>query len=72
LGKGLLELWEIIGVSILAGPLILTNICLAICMIHTGIEEWLGKAPEPAYEMEIDLKRYIQDVKALIDSLKPK
>ena len=56
-----------IGVIILLGPLALTSICLAITMIHTGIEELLRKAPEPAYRMEIDLKRYIEEVKEMIN-----
>lgn len=59
----LLEPWEMIGVIILLGPLALTSICLAITMIHTGIEELLGKAPEPAFRMEMDLRRYIEEVK---------
>ena len=56
-----------IGVIILLGPLALTSICLAITMIHTGIEELLRKAPEPAYRMEIDLRRYIEEVKEMIN-----
>jgi len=35
-------------------------------MIHTGIEELLRKAPEPAYSMEMDLRRYIEEVKEKI------
>ncbi len=62
-----MELWEILGVIILLGPLAFTSICLAITMIHTGIEELLRKAPEPAYSMEIDLKRYIEEVKEMIN-----
>ena len=61
-----MELWEMIGVIILLGPLALTSICLAITMIHTGIEELLGKAPDPAYSMEMDLRRYIEEVKEKI------
>jgi hypothetical protein len=33
-------------------------------MIRTGIEELLRKAPEPAYRMDMDLSRYIEDVRA--------
>jgi len=36
-------------------------------MIHTGIEELLRKAPEPAYRMDIDLRRYIEEVKEMIN-----
>jgi hypothetical protein len=35
-------------------------------MIHTGIEELFRKAPEPVYMMEMDLKRYIEEVKELM------
>ncbi len=62
-----MELWEIIGVIILAGPLITTSLCLAITMIHTGIIELLGKAPEPAYRMDVNLSRYIEEVKEMIN-----
>jgi len=62
----LMELWEIIGVGILAGPLILTSLCLAIVMIRTGIEELLKKAPEPAYRMDMNLSRYIEEVKEMM------
>ena len=55
-----------IGVIILLGPLALTSIYLAITMIHTGIEELLGKAPEPTYRMEMDLRRYLEDVKEIM------
>jgi len=61
-----MELWEIIGVGILAGPLILTSLCLAIVMIRTGIEELLKKAPEPAYRMDMNLSRYIEEVKEMM------
>jgi hypothetical protein len=54
---------EIIGVIILFGPLTMTGICLAISVIRTGIEELLRKAPEPAYKMDMDLSRYIDEVK---------
>ena len=54
------------GVIILLGPLDLTSICLAIIMIHMGIEEFLRKAPEPAYRMEINLRRYIEEVKEIM------
>ena len=56
-----------IGVIILLGPLALTSICLAITMIHTGIEELLRKAPEPAYRMDVNLSRYIEEVKEMIN-----
>ena len=62
----LLKPLEIIGVIILLGPLALTSICLAIFMIHTGIEELLKKAPDPAYRMEMDLRRYIEEVKGIM------
>jgi len=62
----LLEPWEMIGVIILLGPLALTSVCLAITMIHTGIEELLKKSPDPAYRMEMDLKRYIEEVREVI------
>ena len=63
----LLEPWEIIGVIILLGPLALTSICLAITMIHTGIEELLRKAPDPAYRIGMNLKRYIEEVREMIN-----
>ena len=56
-----------IGVIILLGPLALTSICLAITMIHTGIEELLRKAPEPAYRMDVNLCQYIEEVKERIN-----
>ena len=62
-----MELWEIIGIIILAGPLITTSLCLAISMIRTGIEELLDKTPETAYSMDINLKRYIEEVKEMIN-----
>jgi len=62
----LLKPWEIIGVIILLGPLALTSICLAIVMIHTGIEELLRKAPDPAYRMEMDLRQYIEELKEMM------
>jgi len=61
-----LEPWEIIGVIILLGPLALTSICLAISMIHTGIEELRKKASEPAYSMEMDLRRYIEELNEIM------
>lgn len=56
-----------IGVLSLLGLLVLTSICLAITMIHTGIEELLRKAPERAYKMDMDLRRYIEEVKETIN-----
>jgi hypothetical protein len=35
-------------------------------MIHTGIEELLGKAPEPAFRMEMDQRRYIEELKEMM------
>jgi len=35
-------------------------------MIHTGIEELLRKAPDPAYRMEMDLRRYIEEIKGIM------
>ena len=55
-----------IGVIILLGPLALTSICFAITMIHTGMKNF-RKAPEPAYRIEIDLIRYIEAVKEMIN-----
>jgi hypothetical protein len=56
----------LIGVIILLGPLALTSTCLAISMTRTGIEELLGKAPEPAYRTEMNLRQYIDEVKEMI------
>ncbi|MFX0204059.1 MAG: hypothetical protein ACFFCW_48795 [Candidatus Hodarchaeota archaeon] len=61
-----MEPWEIIGVIILLGPLALTSVYLAIFMIHTGIEELFKTAPEPAHRLEMDLKRYIEEVKEMM------
>jgi BioD-like phosphotransacetylase family protein len=58
---------EIIGVIILLGPLASTSVFLEIFMIRTGVEEFLRKALEPAYRMEMDLKRYIEEVKEMIN-----
>jgi len=35
-------------------------------MIHTGIKELIRKAPEPAYRMDMDLRRYIEEVKEMM------
>jgi hypothetical protein len=36
-------------------------------MIHTGIEELLRKAPDPAYRIGMNLKRYIEEVREMIN-----
>ena len=35
-------------------------------MIHTGIEELRKKASEPAYSMEMDLRRYIEELNEIM------
>jgi hypothetical protein len=68
----LLNIWEILGILILAGPLLVTLIALTYVYVRTGIEELVGRTKEPAFEMEMDLSKYImtnRELKKYVDEL---
>jgi hypothetical protein len=56
-----------IGTIILLGPLALTSIILAITMIHIGIEDFFGKPQKPTTSKDDELRRYIEEVKEMMN-----
>ena len=65
-----MELWEILGIAILAGPLFLTLISLTIVFIKTGYEDYFASKRTKLIPSELDeLKLYIEELKAFKDNL---
>ena len=68
----MLTIWDILGISILTGPLLLALMALAYVYIRAGIEELVGRTKEHALKMNMDLSKFITTdrmVKKYVDEL---
>lgn len=70
---GILKFWEIIGVSILLGPLVLAGVGLSFCFIRTGIRDFVwGQVPDSLIidgnEDDPEFRKYFEELENIMRS----
>ena len=61
--------WGTIIVLIILGPLLFTIIVMTYSFARAGYEEFIIRKPSPTAILEMDLKRYIEELKTLKNEL---
>jgi len=73
---GLLSIWDILGLIVLAGPLFIVLIGLVYIGIKTGIADWRRRSQEPKQDIEIgnhllknqtintEVQHYLEDIRS--------
>ncbi len=68
----MLTIWDILGISILTGPLLLVVMALTYVYVRAGIEELVDKTKEHASQKNMDLGKHVtldRRMKKYIDEL---